>query len=922
MISSYHPYRILVGHCAVILLTFLGQFSNVWGQEVAIVDSLAREIAKNQRDTNQVNCLNSLSEFYAEGFNYDKTLQYAVRASELASEIKYKKGIAVSNYYLGYAEMIKKDRYAAIESFGKALNLFKDLDNLEWQAKCHNIIGVAYKNLGNLQESLVHYFESIDLNERLSNKVELSRNYHNIGDLFYSNYKYSDAIKYLEIAEKIKEEINDETGVGRIQMMMGVAHHHLGNYKKAREYLESSLSIMINLNDQNGMSTAYAKLGWHWSHMHDTEKALFNLIKSKEICEIIGNKKTLSGIYLDLGNIYFKQKNYDLALEKYNASIKLANEIGDNWLVGTCYSNIAHSYFDRAIYNLALHYDSLALNIFNEIGAASSVARSKFSIANTYSMRGYYQMALNIYNDILEDQKKFDVKIDIIQTYNAISQVHMQLSNYSEAINNNLMAAKLAEDMRLKEGLASIYGNTARIYLHNSKYELSFEFCEKARKIYDEIGDKEGLSIVNHIKFEVYYAMGKYDEALECLNQALKWPLEKGLNNITANIYIGIAQIKIARALTSEALVYALKADSLWEEMKNISGSIVSKLVLGSLYKKIADYQSAKDYYEAAKKMSFEIGSKDHIADSYQALASIDSAMGNLDQSLSNYKIYILYRDSIHSELNKISLNEMEVKYETGKKENEIQRLEKEMEISDLQLKVHKESLNRINLEKEMIQRDNLFNLQQVDLLANEKKLKELELEKNMIEYEIQKGESEKQASQLVLLNKEAEIQRLEIKKQMMQKNTILAGLIGSLFLAFVIYNNYITRQKLKLQTIRNKIASDLHDEVGSTLSSIAIFSEIAKQQSNDVVPMLETIGESSRKMIDAMGDIVWTINPENDQFEKIILRMRSFAYQLLGAKQIDFEFYVDDNVASMKLPMEMRKNLYLIFKEATKLPS
>ena len=81
---------------------------------------------------------------------------------------------------------------------------------------------------------------------------------------------------------------------------------------------------------------------------------------------------------------------------------------------------------------------------------------------------------------------------------------------------------------------------------------------------------------------------------------------------------------------------------------------------------------------------------------------------------------------------------------------------------------------------------------------------------------------------------------------------------------------------------------------------------------------MLNTIGESARKMLDAMGDIVWTINPENDQFEKIIDRMRLFAFELLGAKKIDFDFKADDAIAKMKLPMNVRKNLYLIFKEAT----
>jgi signal transduction histidine kinase len=69
--------------------------------------------------------------------------------------------------------------------------------------------------------------------------------------------------------------------------------------------------------------------------------------------------------------------------------------------------------------------------------------------------------------------------------------------------------------------------------------------------------------------------------------------------------------------------------------------------------------------------------------------------------------------------------------------------------------------------------------------------------------------------------------------------------------------------------------------------------------------------------MLDAMADIVWTINPENDEFEKIIMRMRSFAYELLGARQIDFQFHVDPNIERIKLPMQARKNLYLIFKES-----
>jgi len=69
--------------------------------------------------------------------------------------------------------------------------------------------------------------------------------------------------------------------------------------------------------------------------------------------------------------------------------------------------------------------------------------------------------------------------------------------------------------------------------------------------------------------------------------------------------------------------------------------------------------------------------------------------------------------------------------------------------------------------------------------------------------------------------------------------------------------------------------------------------------------------------VIDAMSDIVWTINPENDSFENIILRLRSLAYNLLRAKDIEFTFKADETLNHLKLSLEKRRNFYLIFKEA-----
>jgi len=139
------------------------------------------------------------------------------------------------------------------------------------------------------------------------------------------------------------------------------------------------------------------------------------------------------------------------------------------------------------------------------------------------------------------------------------------------------------------------------------------------------------------------------------------------------------------------------------------------------------------------------------------------------------------------------------------------------------------------------------------------------------------------------------------------------------LVIAAILYGIYRYRllQIKKLQIIRNNIASDLHDDIGSTLNSISIYSEVAKQQAEKEIPALDLIGINSRKIIESMSDIVWTINPENDSFEKIIIRMRSFAHQLLKAKKVEYTFEADEKLNSVALPMQVRKNFYLVFKEA-----
>ncbi len=127
--------------------------------------------------------------------------------------------------------------------------------------------------------------------------------------------------------------------------------------------------------------------------------------------------------------------------------------------------------------------------------------------------------------------------------------------------------------------------------------------------------------------------------------------------------------------------------------------------------------------------------------------------------------------------------------------------------------------------------------------------------------------------------------------------------------------------QLRRVEGLRNRIAMDLHDEVGSSISSIAIYSKIVQEQMDsltfDKQPLLKQINDFATEIMNSMNEIVWSINTKNDAFEHIISRMREHAIQLFEAKGCQLHFSFDESVARFKLDMERRREFYLIYKEA-----
>ena len=137
--------------------------------------------------------------------------------------------------------------------------------------------------------------------------------------------------------------------------------------------------------------------------------------------------------------------------------------------------------------------------------------------------------------------------------------------------------------------------------------------------------------------------------------------------------------------------------------------------------------------------------------------------------------------------------------------------------------------------------------------------------------------------------------------------------------LLYALYR-YRIQQLLKWQKARDRIATDLHDDIGSTLTNISILSELSNKtlhEPQQAKQFLQRISEEVHASSQAMDDIIWSVNSRNDSLEETMARMRRYAADLFDSSAVNCYLQLDENTEGKKLSMEQRRDVYLIYKES-----
>lgn len=462
----------------------------------------------------------------------------------------------------------------------------------------------------------------------------------------------------------------------------------------------------------------------------------------------------------------------------------------------------------------------------------------------------------------------------------------------------------------------------AMFYKKAGSYQRAIPFFEQAISLFQKIGDKESTAGQTLNLGNTYTALGNYQKSTEQHLKALRLFEEVGSDRGISFCYQSLSNSFTQLKQYSQALTYAKKSIRLKTKLKDQRGIGTAESGLGEIYFGMGNFDEALRHYQTAATVAKTLQVKPDEQGNYLNMAKAYAAKKDIAKAIDYFNRSKSLAKELHDSSSVASIDAELIALQHNA--DETTNAEDQLKTS-LQLFEERGDLNR---------RASGFKSMADFYAANKQFDKALEytnkyyqaldsIHNNELQLQVLKMEegynSVKKENEITLLKKDKELQRQKLERRtlLLTGAAVLAVLaLGGIWL---LMNRNKLRQRMKELELRNRIAADLHDEVGSSLSSIHMLSQMAGKQSGrneKEMEILTRMNVNAKETMEKMSDIVWMIKPGETEAGSLKQRMERFAYEISSSKNISTLVDVDE-LEKVKLSMEQRRNIYLVFKEA-----
>ena len=492
------------------------------------------------------------------------------------------------------------------------------------------------------------------------------------------------------------------------------------------------------------------------------------------------------------------------------------------------------------------------------------------------------QAAMNYFRAGFALAQKLDYTSGMERCLNAISLTFSINSRYDSALAYINLAIPYAQKAGDIKRLTLAYINRADVLTNTSSYSAALKDCDTAVQYAEKLADNsDALGRIYGIIADIYVAQEQYGPAEVNIDKSLQYFLR------TTNRRM-VAQMLSDKADLYNILEQPAKAVSLLKEAIRIGDSLDDKENLAAYHIGLQESYARMNQFDESRKSAMrainickETGNERQAANIYVNLCDVEQKNKNyklaIEYGEKAFRVYVSTRDTLRQQIVAANLAE------SYQADNNPEQAYKYLKLS----KEFGESLMRKQFSEEATTLQTTFQVKEKD-------------------------------KAIQLLNKEKELQQQRLRQQWYM--VIGASMIALLALtgAWLLFNRSKLRQRMKELELRNRIAADLHDEVGSSLSSIHMLSQMASQKASETAQhdILSRMSNNAKETMDKMGDIVWMIKPGETEAGSLVQRMEHFAYEVGSSKNIEVVVQLDE-LEKVKLSMDQRRNIYLIFKEA-----
>jgi len=531
------------------------------------------------------------------------------------------------------------------------------------------------------------------------------------------------------------------------------------------------------------------------------------------------------------------------------------------------------------------------------------------------------QSAPDIDSLLIAAQKKRDLPTKINLYF--LLATHYKYTNADSALIFNRLALKYAILTADDSSIAQGYYNIAAIEAARNNYEIALKNCDSAFKYFQLSKNTHALAMVRNVQGGVYMTWGKNELASQMYFDAIKYTQDDTASARILYTYHNLVILLNAMQKNSLALEYAMKQYK-WAKRIKINDEIAYACAnIIDTYTELDSFSHSKPYILELSRMTgstedpnLKVMVKNYLGILYHHENLFSKAVDNFIESLR------LNDNLIDKQLGCNTLINL------GKTYQKLNLLKKSdscfyraIEIStSIDVKEERKNAYEQLVQNALLKNDykkafyfnKLFH-RLSDSLMNEKS------QQAFVDAE-SKYKFEENKKQIELLNAKGKFQEAETEKQRLTKNIIIVSTILLFIIIALFFNRYQLKKKVESQRAllneRKRISRDLHDDVGSTLSSVKAYSEILKDNpDNPVITAL--LKENATEMMERLEIIAWATNPQHDTFGNLIDKLNRYAIPICKAKNIHYDVFSEGVAKELMMPGEIRQNLYLVAKEA-----